>query len=73
MRKSRWKEYENELNGIIARMEKQGLSVRVKEVPVAMDEPDMVFQLYGRGQYITSVFEIFELETIAMILEGLND
>lgn len=73
MRKSRFKENEKYANNIIKRLEKLGLSVRLKEVPVAMDEPDISFQLYGKGQYITSVFESFELETIAMILEGLND
>lgn len=73
MRKSRLKESEKYVNNIIKRLEKFGLSVQVKEVPVAMDEPDMSFQLYGKGQYITSVFESFKLETIAMILEGLDD
>ena len=73
MRKSRLKESEKCVNDIISRLERQGLSVRLYEVPVAMDEPDISFQLYGKGQYITSVFESFELEPLAMILEGLND
>ena len=73
MRKSRWKESEKYVNNIISRLERQGLSVRLKEVPVAMDEPDISFQLYGKGQYITSVFFFFFLENIAMILVGLDD
>lgn len=72
MRKSRFKENEKYANNIIKRLEKLGLSVQVKEVPVAMDEPDIDFKLYVKGSYITSVFELFELGTIAMILERLK-
>ena len=49
MRKSRLKESEKYVNNIISRLESRGLSVRMKEVSVAMDEPDISFQLYGKG------------------------
>lgn len=72
MRKSKYLEQEKEVGHIIKRLEKCGLEVKIKEVPVAMDEPDIAFQILSRGKYATSLFDVFYLEQLAIILEAMQ-
>lgn len=72
MRKSKYLEQKKEVGHIIKRLEKCGLEVKIKEVPVAMDEPDISFQILSRGKYATSLFDIFSLEQLAIILEAMQ-
>lgn len=69
MRKSKYLEQKKEVGHIIKRLEKCGLEVKIKEVPVAMDEPDIAFQILSHGKYATSLYDIFSLEQLAIILE----
>lgn len=69
MRKSKYLEQKKEVGHIIKRLEKCGLEVKIKEVPVAMDEPDIAFQILSHGKYATSLSDIFSLEQLAIILE----
>lgn len=72
MRKSKYLEQKKEVGHIIKRLEKCGLEVKIKEVPVVMDEPDIAFQILIRGKYATSLFDIFSLEQLAIILEAMQ-
>jgi nucleoside diphosphate kinase len=72
MRKSKYLEQKKEIGHIIKRLEKCGLEVKIKEVPVAMDEPDIAFQILSRGKYATSLSDIFSLEQLAIILEAMQ-
>lgn len=72
MRKSKYLEQRKEVGHIIKRLEKCGLEVKIKEVPVAMDEPDITFQILSHGKYATSLFDIFSLEQLAIILEAMQ-
>lgn len=72
MRKSKYLEQKKEVGHIIKRLEKCGLEVKTKEVPVAMDEPDIAFQILSRGKYATSLSDIFSLEQLAIILEAMQ-
>ena len=72
MRKSKYLEQKKEVGHIIKRLEKCGLEVKIKEVPVAMDEPDIAFQILSRGKYVTSLFDIFSFEQLAIILEAMQ-
>lgn len=69
MRKSKYLEQKKEVGHIIKRLEKCGLEVKIKEVPVAMDEPDIAFQILSHGKYATSLSDIVSLEKLAIILE----
>jgi nucleoside diphosphate kinase len=72
MRKSKYLDQKKEIGHIIKRLEKCGLEVKIKEVPVAMDEPDIAFQILSRGKYATSLSDIFSLEQLAIILEAMQ-
>jgi hypothetical protein len=72
MRKSKYLEQKKEVGHIIRRLEKCGLEVKIKEVPVAMDEPDIAFQILSREKYATSLSDIFSLEQLAIILEAMQ-
>lgn len=72
MRKSKYLEQKKEVGHIIKRLEKCGLEVKIKEVPVAMDEPDIAFQILSRGKYATNLYDIFSLEQLAIILEAMQ-
>lgn len=69
MRKSKYLEQKKEVGHIIKRLVKCGLEVKITEVPVAMDEPDIAFQILSHGKYATSFFDIVSLEKLAIILE----
>jgi hypothetical protein len=72
MRKSKYLEQKKEVGHIIKRLEKCWLEVKIKEVPVAMDEPDIAFLILSRGKYATSLSDIFSLEQLAIILEAMQ-
>jgi nucleoside diphosphate kinase len=72
MRKSKYLGQKKEVGHIIKRLEKCGLEVKIKEVPVAMDEPDIAFQILSREKYATSLSDIFSLEQLAIILEAMQ-
>lgn len=72
MRKSKYLEQEKEVGHIIESLEKCGLEIKVIEVPTANHGPDIQFRIFHKGKYLTDACDIWDLEYLAIVLEGMK-